>query len=434
MLKANEELWAKELPKAVEELLSKERETSEVRTQDYGKKYDILPRDKTRVVTYRAPHNSAVQIYDYKAKRARVVFGPELIMLGPDEDFTVLSLSGDVPKRPNVIKTLALLLGPDFMTDIVTVETADHARLSLKLAYNWEFNVNKEDQEDAASIFSVPDFIGDACKAVASRVRGAVAAQSFDNFHKDSANIIRAALFGGEEGEARKFSFSSNNFYITNIDIQSVEPVDQRTRDSLQKSVQLAIEITTKSLEASARHEAEKNEQEARGRLERQKLTDEADAEKARKDLLALQAQSQVVEETGAATAAAKAKAEAAKIEGEMAVKQAELKAQAHKIRAEVEIETLTKQQEKELAYQRRIYRLEIDKKKELANIENDKLKAIVSAIGAETIESIALAGPQMQAKLLGALGVKSILITDNSSPINLISNGSGLLGLPQSN
>ena len=40
--------------------------------------------------------------------------------------------------------------------------------------------------------------------------------------------------------------FPANNLLVvTSIDIQSVEPVDQRTRDSLQKSVQLAIEITT---------------------------------------------------------------------------------------------------------------------------------------------------------------------------------------------
>lgn len=38
------------------------------------------------------------------------------------------------------------------------------------------------------------------------------------------------------------------------MDIQSVEPVDQRTRDALQKSVQLAIEITTNSQEATARY------------------------------------------------------------------------------------------------------------------------------------------------------------------------------------
>lgn len=67
----------------------------------------------------------------------RVVFGPELVMLGPDEQFTQLSLSGGKPKKPFQIRALCLLLGPDFCTDIVIVETADHARLSLQLSYNW---------------------------------------------------------------------------------------------------------------------------------------------------------------------------------------------------------------------------------------------------------------------------------------------------------
>ena len=90
-----------------------------------------------QVVTFRVPHNAAVQIYDYKIKTARVVFGPELVMLGPDEQFTQLSLSGGKPKVPNQIRSLCLLKGPDFSTDIVVVETADHARLSLQLSYNW---------------------------------------------------------------------------------------------------------------------------------------------------------------------------------------------------------------------------------------------------------------------------------------------------------
>ena len=53
---------------------------------------------------------------------------PDLVMLSPDEQFTVLSLSGDKPKQPGMIKSLQLMLGPDFMTDIIVVETSDHAR------------------------------------------------------------------------------------------------------------------------------------------------------------------------------------------------------------------------------------------------------------------------------------------------------------------
>ena len=60
--------------------------------------------------------------------------------------------------------------------------------------------------------------------------------------------------------------------------------MDSKTRESLQKSVQLAIGITTQSQEAEARHAAERTEQEARGLLERQKIQDEASAEKARRE------------------------------------------------------------------------------------------------------------------------------------------------------
>jgi major vault protein len=194
-------------------------------------------------------------------------------MLGPEEQFTQLSLSGDTPKRPHVLKVLALQLGPRFSTDVVVVETSDHARLSLKLAYSWVFDVKKNDPEDASKIFQVPDFIGDFCKAIASRVRGSVAQHTFDNFHKHSAELIRQSVFGLDtDGNVKtSLKFDSNGLVITSIDIQSVEPVDSKTRDALQKSVQLAIEITTKSQEATARHEAERREQEAKGRLERQK-------------------------------------------------------------------------------------------------------------------------------------------------------------------
>jgi len=322
-------------------------------------------------------------------------------------------------------------LGPDFMTDIVIVETADHARLSLKLSYNWQFELDKSNAAEAAKIFQVPDFVGDSCKAIASRVRGAVAGVSFDAFHRNSAKIIRSAVFGTEEtGKVRnKFHFSSNNLIITNIDIQSVEPVDQRTRDSLQKSVQLAIEITTKSQEASARQESSRLEQEALGRLERQKISDEAEAEKSRKNLIQLQGESAAVESTGQASAEAKARAEAQNIEGQAAVKHAELSATATKIRSEAELETNKAKQLLEISHIKALNELEVTRAQSLSQIEAEKFKNIVSAIGAQTIKAMAEAGPSMQAKLLSGLGLHSTLITDGNSPINLFNTASGLVG-----
>ena len=419
MLKPNEELWEKTLPEVVETLLQKASGST---------------RDPTRVVSLRVPRNAAVQIYDYINKQSRNVFGPELVMLHPDEHFTVLSLSGGKPKRPHVIKDLCLQLGPDFMTDIVTVETSDHARLQLKLSYNWRFKVENNEGSNT-KFFQVPDFVGDACKAMASNIRGAVASVPFDEFHKYSARLIRKAIFGlnPETGKINdEYVFESNDLSITNVDIQSVEPVDQRTRDSLQKSVQLAIEITTKSQEAAARHEAERVEQEARGRLERQKIADEAEAEKARKRLLQLQAQSAAVESTGQATAEAKARSEAAQIEGQSAVTLASLKAESSNIVTESELEASSALQLSEIQYTQKMDTLEIERASGLAKIESTKFKSIINAIGRETIAAIAQAGPEMQAKLLEGLGIKSLLITDGNSPINLFNTANGLITNPQ--
>ncbi|KAG1967601.1 major vault protein isoform X3 [Pimephales promelas] len=434
MLTQDEELWEKELPANVETLLAQSRDPLADRS-DRGRNFVESERDKTRVVSYRIPHNAAVQVYDYREKKARVMFGPEMVMLGPDEQFTILSLSGDKPKRPNVIKTICLLLGPDFCTDIITIETADHARLQLQLSYNWHFDIKiPADAAKAAALFSVPDFVGDACKAIASRIRGAVASVQFDDFHKNSIRIICSSVFGFDEKLAVRSSlrFNQNGLVISSVDIQSVEPVDQRTRDALQKSVQLAIEITTNSQEAAARHEAERLEQEARGRLERQKISDQAEAEKARKELLELEAQSAAVESTGAAKAEAQSKAEAARIHGEAAVEEAKLQAEARKIEADSELARLCKAREQELNYKKEIDRMEVEKRQKLAEIESLRLKELIANLGTDTLKEMARAGPELQVKLLQSLGLKSTLITDGSSPINLFSTANGLLGALQ--
>ncbi|XP_039979955.1 major vault protein isoform X2 [Xiphias gladius] len=431
MLTQDEELWQKELPPNVEALLASPLDPLANRS-DRTMTGDCQVRDKTRVVSYRVPHNAAVQVYDYREKKARVVFGPEMVMLGPDEQFTVLSLSGDKPKRANVIKAVCLLLGPDFFTDIITIETADHARLQLQLSYNWHFDIKSPaNSADAAALFSVPDFVGDACKAVASRVRGAVASVQFDDFHKNSNRIICSAVFGFDDKLAVRPSlcFSQNNLVISSVDIQSVEPVDQRTRDALQKSVQLAIEITTNSQEAAARHEAERLEQEARGKLERQRITDQAQAERARKELLELEALSAAVESTGAAKAEAQSRAEAARIQGEAAVNEAKLKAEAQRIEAEAELQRLAKAREQELSYKKEMDRLEVEKQERLAQIESQRFRELVGSLGCDTLTEIARAGPELQVKMLQALGLKSTLITDGSSPINLFTTANGLLG-----
>merc|ERR1712164_128601 len=80
----------------------------------------------------------------------------------------------------------------------------------------------------------------------------------------------------------------------------------------------------------------------------------------------------------------------------------------------------LKAKQAAELAHSKALIEMEVLKKKQLAEIESSKFKKMIDAIGQDTITNIAKAGPEMQAKLLSGLGIKSMMITDGKSPINL--------------
>ena len=59
------------------------------------------------------------------------------------------------------------------------------------------------------------------------------------------------------------------------------------------------------------------------------------------------------------------------------------------------------------------------------------KFKKMTEGLGPSTLRDLAVAGLEMQVKLLQSLGLKSTLITDGSTPINLLFNKTlGLLGL----
>lgn len=436
MLKPHEALWEMELSPEVEDLVGRQvtGETFQIAEKKDGvQKYvstgKAYKRDKTKVVAFRVPSNSAVQVYDFKKKTSRVVFGPDRIMLQPDEQFTVLNLSGGIPKKENQIQNIALLLGPDFMSDIVIVETSDHASLAMTLSYNWYFDLDRNNEEECNKVFMVRDFVGDACKTIASRVRGAVSSYTFEDFHQRSADIIKSSVFG-RKGDIIKneIRFHANNLVVTNVDIQSVEPTDDKTKASLKKSVNQAIEITTESSKARAQHEAAKQEQQSKGRLDLQKVHDEIEAESEQVKLIEIKAKNAEVQLIGKSTGEALAEAKSRKIQYENNVEMTTLIEEAKKIESETELGLLKEKQNADVTHQQALDELEINKAKQLAQIETQKFQEIVDAIGRDTIVSMARAGPELQAKLLKGLGLKGFMMMNSKNPINLFSTASGLV------
>jgi len=83
---------------------------------------------------------------------------------------------------------------------------------------------------------------------------------------------------------------------------------------------------------------------------------------------------------------------------------------------------------EKKIKRKEQIIDMDIDKLKKLSDIEVNEFKKTIKAIGKETIVAMANAGPNIQAKLLQSLGIKSFLITDGKNPINLFNTAGGLI------
>lgn len=77
----------------------------------------------------------------------------------------------------------------------------------------------------------------------------------------------------------------------------------------------------------------------------------------------------------------------------------------------ESELQRLSKTREAELKYQHEQNTLDVTKAKEMAGIETDKFKNMVSSIGSDTIQAIATAGPEMQVCTLPILFIPFILL-----------------------
>jgi len=427
LLKAHEDFWEKYLPDDVEILLQSESGLWDTRE----KLQKLKPRQKHIVVTYEVPHNSCVQIFDYKKGENKIYFGPELIKLHPYEQFTVLNLSGGNPKVENIIKSLILRLGPDSISDVVEVETSDHARLYLRLIYSWQFLFDRNDVESITKLFQVKDFVGDCCKSIASRIRGTVSMSNFDNFHKESSSIVQAGVFGLDHEKKLKkpLKFKANNLIITNVDIQSQEPIETKIRMILNESMKGSMETTIKIQEAESKHREDRANQEANGTIELKKITDETLNEDRLLELLKYQALNEEIRITGMEEAKAKASSEENEIRSETELEKARLEFEAEKLKKVMQLEIKKKNCQEQLKHLKRMNELEVEKAKLLSESEISKVSEMVEAIGKKTLVSLARAGPDSQAKILGGLGVKSLLITDGKNPINLFNTAQGMIG-----
>lgn len=315
------------------------------------------------------------------------------------------------------------------MKDLIQVETSDHAKLNLKLNYRWTFQVDKSDPEQCKKHFSVKDFIGDACKRIGSRIRGAVSGVTFDRFHTEAPRIIQDAVFKrDEQGNYLPFVIPSNLLCITQVDIESSDAVDVETQICLANSIKQSMNIKAESDQALAKHQALRQQQESFGMLELISLDQRIEQEKAEKSVYIRQAENSGTLSTGLAVANASAKAEADLIKAKAEVEQATYYVDSQKIKDDTELSIIQMKYDEEIKMKTAHLDLEISSKKKLIEIEIGQFQKTVEAIGAETIVEMAKAGPETQAKLLKGLGLEGYMIVDGKHTLNLMGTAQGMI------
>ncbi len=226
---------------------------------------------------------------------------------------------------------------------------------------------------------------------------------------------------GEENGKIRdKFIFTNNLLAITNVDIKNISTKDEETKNKLQATVNLAIEITTRSQEEEAKRQAEKRDQEAKSTLQRKIIEDNSQAESVKKVLFELKAQTQSIAESGLKEAEAKSKVNSMIIESESNIKVATLNKEMLNLKNKFKIETDKLDKEAYFNYLRTMNDIEIETKQKISDIETKKFKGIMNIIGEETLVKLSQAGPEMQVQLLSSLGLDGFIMTDGNNPINL--------------
>ncbi|EKD57059.1 MAG: hypothetical protein ACD_58C00010G0005 [uncultured bacterium] len=310
-----EELWEKRLPKVTEltigmgSLSFSRFDKDESYTQQVNEKAKAFLRSEKqqwRAIVLRVPNNAIAEITDYPTGKTRYIHGFDMTMLEPWEEVTILELSGGTPKRPKELLVAYKTLGPDFMHDVVSVSTKDHAKVDVVLSYKWEFPEahDSKNHEATKKIFGMLDCIGYATDEIAAIIREVAAGYTFDEFHSKAAEIIKNAVLGDQ----KVYTLKQNGMEIIGIDVKEVNPVDAKIAENLKEAVKTNISIELDAKKAAAQARAKEKAIEDQIRLDSATHLQVMQNEEKKKEFLALQAENEMAEKTAQAKADAAAK------------------------------------------------------------------------------------------------------------------------------
>jgi len=137
-------------------------------------------------------------------------------------------------------------------TDIVSIETKDGKKYTIKIKYSWFFDVDR----DASIIFRDTDFIGSLCQSMASRIRSTVFSLTNEELKERYQFWIRSSIFGKDQNGkiCSNLRFSQNGMSVISAEVFSLESIeevfgiDRNTIEVMQKQI-IELQEQVKSLQ-----------------------------------------------------------------------------------------------------------------------------------------------------------------------------------------
>ncbi len=199
--------------------------------------YKTTNDDYKKAVSIYVPPNTAVMVTSEKGRK--VVEGPKHYIMDYSEDLETLALSTGTPKNDkHLLETVYLQVEGNKVSDVVDVETKDHANLAVKLSYRISFEEEKE------KWFDVRNYVGLLCDHLSSLVRSSVKRLPLDTFYSGKegkevdTDMIRDTILGPkEEGKDRKGRFfKENNMRVYDLEVLKVEVMDDEIAEMLDEA------------------------------------------------------------------------------------------------------------------------------------------------------------------------------------------------------
>lgn len=230
---------------------------NEPRTLTFGSKFKGVP-------TIKVSQGYAVQVADSAGAR-RVEVGPKTILLEYAETLDVLSLSTSKPKNTDqLFRTAYLNVKNNKVSDIITVETVDHVKVSVKLSYTVNF------EGDSSKWFSIENYVKHLCDHGRSVLKGRVKKEKIETFYNTATDFIRDNILGVAAPQTPPDAtiasatasikrpgmlFTENGMRVTDVEVLGIEIVDTAVATLLAQSQQQVVQQNINLAQARARLE-----------------------------------------------------------------------------------------------------------------------------------------------------------------------------------